>query len=461
MVTRIAVLARFAILFLWPSAVCPQDWPEFRGPNRSGVSNATGLPIRFGPGLNVAWAAEIPKGRSSPVVKNHRLFLSAADRENLILLAFDTRMGKILWRYSMSRSRRNEIDDVRNDPASATPATDGTAVYAFFQDFGLLAVSVNGKLLWKLPLGPFINNYGMGTSPIVHGESVFLQCDQLRGSYVIAVNKRTGTIRWRKSRPSTIEGWATPLILPETGQLITLGSSGLESLDLETGKTRWSLPANDGLMIPSPITDGETLIATIRGSDQPTFPSWEQTLSDLDANKDGKISPDELAKRYARNSFGIADPDRDGYITEEEWNHFRNRGVGEFGITGISLKDRRILWRYKRGMPYVPSPVLYQGVVFSVRNGGIITAIDLRTGQVVKEGRSMDAMGEYFASPVGADGKIYLANADGKVSVLKSGSEWEVIGVNDLQDSISASPAIADGALFFRTYSKLYCFRQP
>jgi len=148
-------------------------------------------------------------------------------------------------------------------------------------------------------------------------------------------------------------------------------------------------------------------------------------------------------------------------ITEEEWNRFRNRGVGEFGITGISLKDRQILWRYKRGIPYVPSPILYQGVVFSVRTGGIITAIDLRTGQVLKEGRSMDAMGDYFASPVGADGKIYLANADGKVSVLKAGSEWEVIGVNDLQDSISATPAIADGALFFRTYSMMYCFRQP
>jgi len=461
MVIRIAVLAGLATLFLLPPAVCPQDWPEFRGPNRSGVSNATGLPIRFGPSLNVAWAAEIPKGRSSPVVKNSRLFLSVADKENLILLAFDTGIGRMLWRYSIARSRRNEIDDIRNDPASSTPATDGTAVYAFFQDFGLLAVSVNGKLLWKLPLGPFINNYGMGTSPIVHGESVFLQCDQVRGSYVIAVNKRTGKIRWRKNRPSAIEGWATPLILPETGQLITLSSSGVESLDLETGKNHWSLPASDGLMIPSPITDGETLIATIRGSDQPTFPSWEQTLGDLDANKDGKLSPDEFVKRYQRNSFGIADSDRDGYITEEEWNRFRNRGVGEFGITGIGLTDRRILWRYKRGMPYVPSPVLYQGIVFSVRTGGIITAIDLRTGQVLKEGRSTDAMGDYFASPVGADGKIYLANADGKVSVLKSGAEWEVIAVNDLQDSISASPAIAGDALFFRTHSKLYCFRQP
>jgi outer membrane protein assembly factor BamB len=156
-----------------------------------------------------------------------------------------------------------------------------------------------------------------------------------------------------------------------------------------------------------------------------------------------------------------SDSDRDGYITEEEWNRFRNRGVGEFGITMIRLSDKKVLWRYKRGLPYVPSPLLYQGVLYSVRTGGIITALDSDTGQLVKEGRSPDAIGEYFAAPVAADGKIYFASADGKVSVITATPKWEFLAVNDLGESISASPAIADGAIFIRTHSRLYCFRKP
>jgi outer membrane protein assembly factor BamB len=458
--SRLGVFLRAAILATLVPAF-PQDWSEFRGPHRSGVSAATGVPVHFDTRTNVAWTAEIPMGRSSPIVNGNRLFLTAADEDNRFLLAFDTRTGKRLWRYSVRRSRRNEIDEIRNDPASPTPATDGEAVYAFFQDFGLLASTVHGRVLWTLPLGPFLNNYGIGSSPIVYGETVFLQCDLVRGSFMLAVNKRTGKIRWRKDRPSVIEGWSTPVILAKRGELVALSSSGLESLDVETGDTRWSIPASNGLMIPSPVTDGNRLVATIRGSDQPTFPTWQETLKDLDANKDGKLSPDEVEKEYGPNNFGIADSDRDGYITEEEWNRFRNRGVGEFGITTIRLSDKKVLWRYKRGLPYVPSPLLYQGVLYSVRTGGIITALDSDTGQLLKEGRSPDAIGEYFASPVAADGKIYFASADGKVSVITATPKWEFLAVNDLGESISASPAIADGAIFVRTHSRLYCFRKP
>jgi outer membrane protein assembly factor BamB len=217
---------------------------------------------------------------------------------------------------------------------------------------------------------------------------VFLQCDQLLGSFIVAADKRTGKVRWRTSRPSVLEGWATPLVLAETGELVALSSNGVETFDVETGKVRWSLPANNGIMIPTPITDGKRLIATIRGSDEPTFPTWVETVRELDADKDGKLSPTEISKRYNIGSFGIVDTDRDGYIVEEEWNRFRNRGVGEFGFTAISVKDKNVLWRYKRSLPYVPSPVLYQDVLYSVRSGGIVTAIDAETGRLLKEGRA-------------------------------------------------------------------------
>jgi len=452
----------FRIAVLLPCLVATShDWPGFRGHNLSGTSAETGLPIRFDAGTNGGWSIEVPPGRSSPVITKNRIFLTAWDHDNLMVLGFDTRFGKKLWHYSIARSRRSEFDDRNNDPASPTSATDGEALYSFFPDFGLIALSVEGRELWKLPLGPFTSSYGMGSSPVVHGETVFLQCDQTRGSFLVAVHKRTGKVKWRVDRPEVIEGWSTPLILREREELIALGSTGVEAFDRNTGKRRWSFPAADGIMIPVPITDGKTLIATIRGSEQSVFPTWANILAALDRDKDGKLVAEELEKRYHRNDFGIADPDRDGYITEQEWNRFRNRGVGEFGITCIRLSDNSVVWRHKRGLPYVPSPVLYQGVLYSVRNGGIITSIDAGTGEVRKEGRAPDAAGLYIASPVAGDGKVYFAGAEGKITIVKAAAEWEVLAVNDLADGITATPAIADRALFVRTHKKLYCFRQP
>jgi outer membrane protein assembly factor BamB len=319
--------------------------------------------------------------------------------------------------------------------------------------------------LWKLPLPGFVNNYGMASSPVLYENTLYLQCDQTHGSFVIAVDARTGRVRWRKERDKNVlEGWSTPLILAKSGELLAVGSSGLEAMDAATGQTRWSVPTGGGLMIPAPITAGvgngeQAVIATFRGSDQPVYPSWEQMLRD-DADNNGMLSRPEITKRFHVNDFGIADSDRDGFITQQEWNAFRNRGVGDFGITCIGLKDKKVQWRYTRGLPYVPSPVLYRNVLYWVRTGGILTAIDASTGRLLKEGRSPEALGDYFASPIAADGKLYLANTEGKVSVVRAaGADWEVLRVNDLQEPIAATPAIADNALFVRTHSKLYCFR--
>jgi outer membrane protein assembly factor BamB len=300
---------------------------------------------------------------------------------------------------------------------------DGDGVYVFFPDLGLVGVSLTGHELWRVPLGPFVNNYGMASSPMVDGEDVLLQCDQARDSFLLAVDKRSGAIRWRTRRPTTIEGWSTPIVVRERGEVVTLSSSGLEAFDRATGASRWMLPSPNSVMIPLPLLDGPRLIATFRGSDQPEFPTWSATLADLDRNQDGRLSPDEIEKTYARENFGIADPDRDGYITRSEWDAFRNRGVGEFGITCLRLADRKVIWRHKRGLPYVPSPTVFEGVLYSVRSGGIVTALDAETGEVKKEARLPLAGGEYFASPVAADGKIFLASHEGKVSVLKASLE--------------------------------------
>jgi outer membrane protein assembly factor BamB len=442
------------------SPTSTEDWPAFRGRNGAGVSAAIGLPTRFDDSTNMAWSVAVPLGRSSPIVRGRQLFLTAWEGDKLLVLGFDVRTGKELWRHSLARARQGELDDRNNDPASPTPTVDGEGLYAFFPDFGLAAVSLAGHELWRLPLGPFVNNYGMASSPIVDGETVYLQCDQAQGSFLLAVDKRTGGVRWRTARPSTIEGWSTPIVVPDRGELVTLSSNGLQAFDRDTGAVRWTLPASNGIMIPLPIVDGERIIATLRGSEEPSFPTWGDTLLDLDANRDGRLTPDEVEKTYGRQNFGIADPNRDGYITRSEWEMFRSRGVGEFGMTSIRLADRSVIWRRKRGLPYVPSPVVFQGVLYSVRSSGIVTALDAASGELRKEARLPLAGGEYFASPVAADGKVFLASDEGKVSVLKAGAEWEVLSTNDLREPIAASPALADDAVFVRTRSRLYCFRQ-
>lgn len=449
---------------LWP-VLCLQlltsvsDWPGFRGPNSTGVSSATATPPRLDPKTNLGWVAEAPSGRSSPIVKAGRVIVSAAQGEQLSVLAFDLRTGKQMWKYTKLRTRRNEVDELRNDGAASTPVADGDGVYVFFHDYGLIGLSLKGRELWRLPLGPFVNNYGMGTSPVVHGKSVFLQSDQVRGSFLIAVDKKTGVIRWRKDRPQTIEGWSTPVVSADGRDLIALGSNGLEGYDPETGETRWSVPTAGGLMIPVPLIHGGQIIATFRGSEQPTFPSWE-SMTALDKDSDGKLDPKELSQKYAVANFGIADPNRDGYITEGEWNLFRNRGVGDFGITSIKASDRSIAWRYKRGLPYVPSPVAYRDVLYSVRTGGIVLTLDAHTGSLHKEARLPGAAGDYFASPVAGGGRVYFASAEGVLSVINASANWDVIASTELGEPVFGSPAIAGDAVIVRTPSKLYCFRE-
>ncbi|MCC6536882.1 MAG: PQQ-binding-like beta-propeller repeat protein [Bryobacterales bacterium] len=439
-----------------------QDWPAFRGNNLAGVADpALRLPDKFD-ASTLRWSVPVPLGRSSPIVIGDAVVVTATEGEDLLVLCFNAGTGKPRWRYRRTRARRGEIDGKRNDPASATPVADGSGVYAFFGDFGLLALELrNGALRWELPLGPFVNNYGLGTSPILTGETVLLQVEQTRGSYLLAVHRRTGKVRWKTERPATIEGWSSPLLTPR-GEVVTLSSNGLEAFSVETGKANWLVPAPNAIMIPVPMMHGGSrIIATMRGTATAGgWPDWPKLLSKLDTNADGKIDPEELVKMYTKESFGIADPNRDGFITEPEWNHLINRGVGEFGFTAIDLADRRVVWRQQRGLPYVPSPVVYRNVLYSVRNGGFLIAFDADTGALLKEGRLPDAGGEYFASLVAGDGKLYSASAEGKFTVIRAdGANWEVMGSYELGEPVFSTPALAGAGMFMRTKDRLLAYR--
>jgi outer membrane protein assembly factor BamB len=219
------ILALFLSTF-----VSGEEWSQFRGPNGSGVSMTTGLPETFGPGKNMIWKTELPPGHSSPVLTNDRVFLTAHKENHLLVIALDRQTGKILWEREVPRSRNGRLQNV-NGPASPSPVTDGSNVYVFFQDFGMISFDREGKERWKLPLGPFNMFYGFGASPILVDDKVILPVDQdYPTSYLIAVDKNNGRVRWKVDRPVVISGYSTPIVyqpkqgpkqivLPESFQL--------------------------------------------------------------------------------------------------------------------------------------------------------------------------------------------------------------------------------------------------
>jgi outer membrane protein assembly factor BamB len=202
-----------ASLFVSPVVIGASDeWSQFRGPNGTGVSATTGLPAEFGPTKNVIWKTELPAGHSSPVLTRDRIFVTAHDKEKLYVIALDRQTGKILWQREVPRAHSGRLQNV-NGPASPSPVTDGTNVYVFFQDFGMLSYDAAGKERWKLPLGPFNMFYGFGASPILVDDKVILPVDQDNPtSYLIAVDKNTGKLRWKVDRPVVISGYSTPIV---------------------------------------------------------------------------------------------------------------------------------------------------------------------------------------------------------------------------------------------------------
>jgi outer membrane protein assembly factor BamB len=458
------------------------DWSRFRGPNGTGISNTSGLPSEFGPAKNVLWKTAVPAGHSSPVLTRTQVFLTAHEAERLLVLALDRATGRELWRREVPRTRKGRLDGP-NGPASPSPVTDGDRVYAFFQDFGLIAFTAAGRQLWQVPLGPFNQFYGFGASPILVGGLIILPVDQDTGSYLLGVDARSGKIRYRVDRPGVISGYSTPTVYePRDGakQILIPESFQLSAYDVTDGHRVWwvrglacemkSVVSLDGDMA---YVNGWGFPQNQPGQQVPTI-SFAEGLKRYDSNHDGRIAAAEITgtdplDRMLNPKYGFAafDGDRDGTLDAKEWEVMRAMLASENGLLAIKLGGRgdvtegAIAWRYQRPVPQVPSTLLYKGVLFMINDSGILLAIDPATGSVLKQGRLKGAIDKYFASPVGADGKVFLVSQDGTASVVAARAEWEILSVNPLDDEVFATPAIADGRIYIRTKGTLYCFGLP
>jgi outer membrane protein assembly factor BamB len=464
------------------STVAAEDWSQFRGPNGTGVSITTGLPTEFGPEKNVVWKTPLPPGHSSPVLTRNRIFITAHSNEKenhkLFVICLDRQSGKPLWQREVPRSQKGRLQLV-NGPASPSPVTDGENVYVFFQEFGMISYDGNGKERWKLPLGPFNMFYGFGASPILVDDKVILPVDQDNpNSFLIAVDKNNGRVRWKVDRPEVISGYSTPIVYqPKQGarQIIVPESFQLSAYSVEDGKRVWFVRGLACEMKSIASHDAEYLYVNGWGfpqnqpGQQVKTITFAEGLAKYDVNHDGliaksEISGKEMMDKMLSGAFEAFDADRDEKLNEKEWGIFRAMLASENGLLAIKFGGQgdqtstAIRWRYTKPVPQVPSTLLYKGVLYMVNDGGVLISFDPATGAVIKQGRLTGAIDKYFSSPVGADDKVFLIGEGGAVSVLKAAGEWEILKVNQLDDECFATPAIADGRIYIRTRSALYCF---
>ena len=445
-----------------------EGWSRFRGPNGSGISATTHLPSEFGPDKNVVWKTPLPFGHSSPALTRDRIFLTAVRADNLLTICLDRHSGRILWEREAPRPRKEKLDS-RNGPAGPTPATDGTNVYVFFADFGLLSYDVDGRERWRVPLGPFNNLYGMGASPVLVGDLVVLACDQNTGSFIIAIGQQDGRVRWKTPRPEAHSGHSTPILFTPAGaatQIIVPGSFLLTAYSAANGDKLWWVGGLSFELKSTPVVSGDTLFINGFGTpqNQPGAHPDIAAFDDVKRQHADAAGIVRLASMANPGAISWIDLDSNGEISSGEWDYYRAAMASDNGMLAIRLGGRgdmtatNVRWRYHKAVPQLPSPLVYRDVLYMVNDGGIVTALKPESGAEVGQGRLKGAIDRYYASPVAADNKVFMLSETGKVVVLPPGGSLDPVAVNDLGDDIYATPAISGGRMYVRTRGWLYCF---
>jgi outer membrane protein assembly factor BamB len=447
-------------------------WPQFRGPGGRGAPDVERpVPSEIGPKQNVLWKVPLSPGHSSPVVVGDRIYLTAVREKKLLTLALDRATGKKLWEAEAPYRKLEKIHAIGSH-AQATPVADGERVISFFGSSGLICYSAEGKQLWHLPLGPFKNDLGAGSSPTLAGDLVILNQDHNIDSFLLAVDKRSGKPVWKVDRDEFWVSYATPFLWEVKGrkQLVVSGSLRVVGYDLRSGKELWTVRglARAVHMTPSAGPDGTLYVAgwTAGGDrdDRIDMPSFDDALARHDANKNGTLEEKELPAGPVRERFSMIDRNADGHITRAEWEYGRKRFQEAHNrIMAIrpggrgDITKTHVLWSQEKYLPVIPSPLYYRGRLYLARNGGLFAVLDARTGELVKQGR-LYGISNYYSSPVGADGKVWFASQSGDVTVLRAGPEPRVVSRARFGEEIFATPAIVDGRIYLRTTGHLYCF---
>jgi outer membrane protein assembly factor BamB len=461
-----------AVSLLASAPAAGGDWPHFRGPNGGVAVGDQKLPAEIGPGNNVIWKTPLPPGHSSPVLHGDRVFLNAVRGKELLTIALDRRDGKVLWEAKAPHEAREKIHTIGSH-AQCTPATDGERVVSFFGSSGLICYDAKtGKQLWFVPMGPFKNDFGAANAPLIVSGVVIVGQDHDEGSFLTAIDKLNGQTIWRTDRSEFPVGFANPIIWEVEGkrQIVMAGTLRVVGYDYASGKEEWTVRglARVVNMTPTVGPDGTLYVAGYAAGADPgariQAPPWDEMIAKYDANKNGTLELDEMPAGDLKQRFSLIDRDKDGHVTKVEYEGMRrifqtaqNRMIAIKPGGKGDVTESHVLWSQPKYLPFVPSPLLYRGNIFMVRNGGIVASLDAKTGKLAKEARA-GGSGDYYASPVGGDGKIYVLSQQGDLAVASAEAQWNVLHTARFEEDVYATPAIVDGRIYLRTAGHLYCF---
>jgi len=422
------------------------------------------------------WRTPLDSGHSTPTVCKNRIFLTTfnATREELATVALSVDSGEVIWKRVVPSTRIEDFKYQTGSAAQATPACDGSRVYVFFGSYGLICYDLEGKQLWEHRMGPFQDEYGSASSPVLLDGRVIVQQDHDVDSFLMAMDSRSGRVLWKTERPDAVRSYSTPAVWTHSGrkELLVAGAIELAGYDPSNGRKLWWTHGLARMVIPTPVPSGDTvyMASWAPGGDgmwRSEMEPWSQALSMWDRNSDGLLSPYEVRNRDARQRFFRLDTDRSGDLNREEWERyaavFRSAQNGTLAIKPTKddgeQTDSAIVWKYTRSAPFVATPLLHGDILWLVKDGGIVTKLSASTGKVLQEKR-LPAIGNYYASPVTADGKVFFASEQGTVSILADEPDWRVVSTHDFPERIYATPVISEGSLFIRTEAALYCFRK-
>ncbi len=421
----------------------PGNWPSFRGPGAAGVLEGLDLPDRWdsATGAGIRFKLEIPGlGHSSPVIWGDRLFVTTAvsserdasfkpglygsgeaSRDRSVqawqILCVDKKSGKLLWEKTATQGNPKDKRHLKSSYANSTPATDGEHVVALFGSEGLFCYSTKGEFLWKKELGRMdvgaydlpSYEWGAASSPIIHDGKVIVQCDQQKRSFLIAVDLKTGKTIWMTPRDE-LPSWGTPTVYPgkTRAELVTNGSNFIRGYDPSTGAELWRLGGSSKITAPTPVyAEGLIIVASGRAPERPIFA-------------------------------------------------IRPGAAGDLTLQGNESSSQFVAWSKTRRGGYMPTPLIYRGQLYVLNNDGLLSCYDLRTGTEHFQERVPHRSFGFSASPVAADGRIYLAGEDGLVFVLEAGTQLKLLATNPVGEPLMATPALSDGTLYLRGSRHLF-----
>jgi outer membrane protein assembly factor BamB len=389
-----------------------ENWIRFRGPNGQGISSEVDLPVTWSATDNVAWKTSIPgSGWSSPIVYDDRVFLTTATDEGAScrVLCVSRTSGSIVWNTEVHRQSPGAKRQ-QNSYATPTPVTDGKQVYAVFSDGTVVAVDFSGKLVWKSSEVKFHSLHGLGASPVLVDDQLVMAFDgssaedqqvgwkvPWENAVVLSLDAATGKVRWKGKRGTSRVGHVTPILVQDDTQLVSAGGDRVQGFDTSTGKRIWSIYSQGEGVTPSPVV-GDGMIFTSSGFEEPTIRA------------------------------------------------IRLGGEGD-------ITETHIVWEQKKGVPVLASPLYVPPYLYTISRENILHCIEAATGEIVWLQR---LSGTHWASPVLADGRIYVLSEDGVTLVLRPGDKYDEIARNPLNEKCMASMAVSQGHFYIRTAEHLY-----